>query len=166
MVRRCFIAASLLTVVVVLGCIRPDTPTSADQTANRPIRVPSSHYVSPTGSPAAPGTLEAPWDLETALSGGTNSTPVLAGDTVWLRGGDYIRPDNNGEFDVSVSTGTPAQPVVFREQPGDSLHAVLKRTSANSGFGAPGVTLNIASSAQYTEFWDFEVTTLNASRST
>src|SRR5438270_4185549 len=166
MLRRFIVGGLLLATFILASCITSDIPTSADQTGNRPIRVPTSHYSSPTGSAAAPGTLEAPWDLETALSGGTNSNPVLAGDTVWLRGGDYIRPDNNGEFDVSVNTGTPAQPVVFREQPGDSLHAVLTRTSANSGFGAPGVTLNVSGQAQYTEFWDFEVTTLNASRST
>src|SRR5438874_11278511 len=104
MLRRFIVGGLLLATFILASCITSDIPTSADQTGNRPIRVPSSHYVSPTGSPAAPGTREAPWDLQTALSGAANSDAVLAGDTVWLRGGACIRPDKHGVVEVAVDS--------------------------------------------------------------
>jgi len=49
-------------------------------------------YVSTDGKPDAAGTQKAPWDLESALSGGQKVAP---GDTVWIRGGTYKHPDRS-----------------------------------------------------------------------
>ncbi|MEK7061424.1 MAG: hypothetical protein AAB954_02070, partial [Patescibacteria group bacterium] len=46
----------------------------------------AQYYVSPTGSASGNGSLENPWDLQTALN---HPAVVHPGDTIWLRGGTY-----------------------------------------------------------------------------
>lgn len=47
-------------------------------------------YVAVGGSATGAGTLESPWDLDSALGG---RKEVAAGDTIWLAGGTYRHPD-------------------------------------------------------------------------
>ncbi len=65
----------------------------------------TDHYVAPTGTPGAAGTLADPWDLQTALS---QPPGVAPGDTIWLRGGTY------GGAHTSLLAGTEASPITVR----------------------------------------------------
>lgn len=47
-------------------------------------------YAAPAGKPDAQGTQDAPWDLESALSGRQKVAP---GDTLWLLAGTYRHPN-------------------------------------------------------------------------
>src|SRR5688572_155849 len=68
--------------------------------------VPAALYVAPTGSDANPGTAAAPWrTLQHAAD------VVRAGDTVFIRAGDYAG------FDLRTD-GTPTAPITFRADPG------------------------------------------------
>ena len=67
-------------------------------------------YVSPLGSAIGPGTPDQPYDLATALSGGVGQ----AGDTFWLRGGNY----RLGHFDTRIQ-GAAGRPISFRQMPGE-----------------------------------------------
>jgi hypothetical protein len=71
----------------------------------------SGFYVAPTGTAEGDGSWSNPWALATALSGGGGR--VIAGDTIWLRGGVY-----QGDF-TSTLTGAPGRPVVLRQLPGE-----------------------------------------------
>ena len=73
-------------------------------------------YVAADGTADGDGSWARPWDLPTALSGGGGR--IVAGDTIWLRGGVY-----RGDF-TSLLVGTPAQPVVVRQLPGE--HATIE----------------------------------------
>ncbi len=68
-------------------------------------------YVAPSGTPIGPGTLLAPYDLATALSGQVGQP----GDTFWLRGGTYAL----GHLDTQIA-GTPGQLITFRPMPGEA----------------------------------------------
>jgi hypothetical protein len=67
-------------------------------------------YVSPDGSPAGPGTLAAPYDLATALSGQVG----YPGDTFWLREGIY----RLGHLNTRIH-GAPRMPISFRQVTGE-----------------------------------------------
>ena len=68
------------------------------------------YYVSPTGSASGDGSASRPWDLATALA---HPSKVVAGDTIWLRGGSY-----RGAL-TSRLTGTASRPIVVRQYPGE-----------------------------------------------
>jgi Right handed beta helix region len=70
----------------------------------------SDFFVAPSGTPFGPGTLEAPYDLVTALSGQVSQP----GDTFWLRGGDY----RVGHLNTTIQ-GTAGQPITFRQVTGE-----------------------------------------------
>lgn len=55
------------------------------------------YYASPTGLSSNTGAIGSPWDLRTAL---TNASQTI-GDTLWLRGGNYV-----GKFDCTLQGGT------------------------------------------------------------
>jgi hypothetical protein len=67
-------------------------------------------YVAADGTPAGPGTLARPYDLESALSGSVGR----AGDTFWLRGGTY----SLGHVDTQIH-GEAGRPITFRARPGE-----------------------------------------------
>ena len=50
--------------------------------------------VAPDGLVTNPGTMAAPWDIESAL---TNTGQVGPGDTIWLRAGTYYHPNRAPE---------------------------------------------------------------------
>src|SRR5206468_3630909 len=74
--------------------------------AQPPASAARDYYVAPSGTARNAGTLESPWDLRTALSGGRGR--VQPGDTIHLLGGTY-----NGHFVVDVS-GRSGAPVTFK----------------------------------------------------
>ena len=78
----------------------------------------ADYYAAPDGQPKADGSRERPWDLQTALFGNPDKDgkpQVVAGDTVWLRGGTYV-----GGFDCRLE-GTEQAPVVIRPEPGQRV---------------------------------------------
>lgn len=71
----------------------------------------NSFYVATNGTPAGPGTMDHPFDLNTALSGRVGGP----GTTFWLRGGDY----QIGHIDTRIA-GAPGKPITFRQLPGEN----------------------------------------------
>ena len=69
--------------------------------------------VAPDGLSSNAGTLEAPWDIESAL---VNTADVQPGDTIWLRGGTYYHPDrSSGTRGYSFNLqGSAEAPVTVR----------------------------------------------------
>jgi hypothetical protein len=70
-------------------------------------------YVSPQGSPTGDGSINNPWDLQTALS---QPAAVQPGATIWLRGGTY---GNGSGIFYSRLVGTPAAPIIVKQFPGE-----------------------------------------------
>jgi hypothetical protein len=99
----------------------------------------TSWYVSPDGSPDAPGTAAQPLDLATALSGAISIRP---GDTIWLRHGTY-----RGSF-VSYLQGTASAPIVVRQYPGE-------RATIDSAPTNDAAALTVYGSNTW--YWGFEV---------
>ena len=93
------------------------------------------YFVSPSGSTDASGSITAPWDLATALSGGAGGGRVQPGDTIWLREGDYP-----GRFESSLA-GSAETPIVVRAYPGE-------RATIDGSMVVEG---------SYTWYWGFEV---------
>lgn len=112
------------------------TPTLVETSGN-------SFYVAPNGSPSGDGSINNPWDLQTALN---HPASVQAGDTIWLRNGQYV-----GEF-ISRLKGAEGQPITVRQYPGE--RATLVET---------GMILDIQDT-WYVDFWGFEVTSNNNPR--
>ena len=125
-------SARLLCAIIVwvaAGCGNSTGPKAQHCPASA-VRTPNvAVYVTPSGSASGPGTLAAPWDLNTALS------CALAGDTVWLRGGVY-----GGAFATALS-GTASAPILFRQYPGE-------RATIDGTLRADG---------DYLTFWGFEI---------
>lgn len=107
-------------------------------TIKAPPVEPVGRYVSPTGRSTGAGTSDSPWDLATALR---QPAGVVAGDTIWMRGGTY-----KGCY-TSELRGTSAKPIVVRQYPGE--RAIIDNASCNNA----ALTANGA----YTYFWGFEV---------
>jgi len=77
-------------------------------------------YAAPGGKPDGQGTKDAPWDLESALSGRQKLAP---GDTLWLLGGTYKHPDRklgSAGFVVRLA-GQKDRPIVVRTLPGQRV---------------------------------------------
>jgi hypothetical protein len=75
-----FTTKLLLLLVLGLGMF-PAASIEAQVSASGP-----QYYAAPSGSSAGDGSIEKPWDLDTALSNAKNIQP---GATIWLRGGLY-----------------------------------------------------------------------------
>jgi hypothetical protein len=102
----------------------------------------TNHFVSPTGTSAGDGSIDNPWDLQTGLDGAGGR--ILAGDTVWLRGGEYTGTTFRA---FSTFHGNPGVPVVLRERRGE--HATI-----NGRLRVDGTDLL---------FWGFEIKRSNLS---
>src|SRR2546423_2018682 len=112
----------------------PNTPPDTTSTQPQPQPTPTGgFYASPTGSSAGNGSTNNPWDLSTALAGGSGR--IQAGDTVWMRGGTY-----RGDFRTALA-GARGRPIVFRQYPGE-------RATIDGTLRADGADL---------VFWGFEV---------
>lgn len=100
-------------------------------------------YASVDGRPTASGSIDDPWDLQTALD---HPDPVQPGDTIWLRGGVYV-----GEFQIHLK-GEPGKPVVLRQYPGE--RAILS---------GEGLMLDIQDT-YWADLWGFEIAALENTR--
>jgi hypothetical protein len=124
--------------------VGPGSNTAGTVTTTIPAVVPSGvaghgWYAAPSGSAAGDGSATKPWDLQTALNGGTGK--VQPADTIWLRGGTY-----SGTF-VSSLTGTAAAQITVRQYPKE--RATLDGGSSSNDI----LTLN----GQYATYWGFEI---------
>lgn len=72
----------------------------------------ASFHVMVKGSPSGNGTVNNPWDLQTALS---HPKKVSPGDTIWIHGGIY-----EGEF-LSYLTGSSQAHILVRNVPGERV---------------------------------------------
>jgi uncharacterized protein YjdB len=115
-------------------------------TAPPPPGTHTGWYAAPNGSSSGDGSSGRPWNLATALSGGSGK--VQPGDTVWLRGGTYA-----GQF-RSTLTGTAAAPIVVRQYPGE--RAII------DGGGSTSDTF--VADGSYSVFWGFEMTNSDPAR--
>jgi hypothetical protein len=116
---------------IVQSTAAPPVPTP------KPVEVTGdSFYVQPNGSPSGDGSVNNPWDLQTALN---HPSSVKPGDTIWLRGGDYV-----GQF-VSHLKGDVNKPITVRQFPGE--RAILEST---------GLVIDIQDTV-YVDFWGFEI---------
>jgi hypothetical protein len=70
-------------------------------------------YAATTGSPSGDGSINNPWDLQTALY---QPTSVHPGDTIWVRGGTY--GNGTGIFYAQL-VGTAQAPIIVRQYPGE-----------------------------------------------
>ncbi|MBN2477137.1 MAG: hypothetical protein JXB62_21190 [Pirellulales bacterium] len=74
-------------------------------------------HVATDGKPDGQGTLEAPWDLASALAG---KPQITAGDTVWIGEGTYKHPDRRLDSPgyVVKLVGKEDHPIRVRGEPG------------------------------------------------
>jgi len=96
----------------------------------------AQHYVTANGSSSGDGSINNPWDLQTALN---QPASVLPGDIIWVRNGVY---GNGGTIFQSNLNGTSTQPITVRQYSGE-------RATVNGGLQINGT---------YTQYWGFEVT--------
>lgn len=124
--------------LVAVGLLQPTGAQSARQ-----------FYAAPGGVPSNDGSLARPLDLATALSA---SSPLRAGDTLWLRGGRYV-----GNF-TSVLAGSTTAPIVVRQYPGE--RATIDAATADR------VSPALEVKGSDTWYWGFEVTDSTLERQT
>ena len=107
-------------------CVPPDTPADG-------------WHVTTGGSAAGDGSMAAPWDLASVLSGDVTVEP---GATVWVHGGTYA-----GTFRARLR-GTTEAPIVVRAWPGD------RATLDGAGSGEPVLAVD----GEYAWYWGLEIT--------
>jgi hypothetical protein len=95
-------------------------------------------YAAPDGSPGGDGSIANPWNLQAALA--QPGSVIRPGDTLWLRGGDYI-PTGARTF-VNALNGTAGAPIIVRQYP-------QERATLHGGLYSGG---------SWTWFWGFEIT--------
>src|SRR5215472_10399462 len=105
-------------------------------------------YASASGSPSGNGSINSPWDLQTALN---QPSSVHPGDTIWLRGGTYV-----GHY-TSYLNGTSSSPITVRQYAGE-------RATLDGNDGTANITLDIDFGSSYAWFWGFEVMNSNPNR--
>ncbi len=77
-------------------------------------------YVAVDGRPGNEGTMDSPWDIESALGGQQTMAP---GSTLYLKGGVYRHPDRRWDspgFAIALA-GAPDQPIHIRPMPGQRV---------------------------------------------
>ena len=86
----------------------------------------TSYYVSQSGSDSNSGTLALPWKtIQKAV------TTVKAGDTAYVRGGEY--PGIAAHW-IFQNSGTQSQPITLMNYPGEQVVFKLSTTAANNEF--------------------------------
>jgi len=105
--------------------------------SDRVPRVPGARqfFASPDGKAENPGSPEAPWDLASALGGGSKIRP---GDVLWVRGGTY-----RGTFEIRLA-GREGAPIHVRTWPGERASILDSRTS-------------VVEPARHLWLWDLEI---------
>jgi hypothetical protein len=108
---------------------------------------PNAFYVAPNGSSSSNGSINTPWDLQTALN---QPVSVQPGDTLFLRGGTYAG------FFTSNLNGTNGQYIYVLQYPGEFAQIADNRQYAS------GATLQVNGS--WTIYKNFEITNTNTNR--
>lgn len=116
-------------------------------------------YASPTGTVGGKGTIESPWDLQTAFNHGANDYgdgKIQPGDTLWLRGGTY----SSARLWAVRLSGTARAKVTVRSYPGEL--ARLDGAASHPGALGPGplnagAILQVAFPAAWVVIRDIEV---------
>ncbi|MDP6507259.1 MAG: hypothetical protein QF886_26765, partial [Planctomycetota bacterium] len=106
-------------------------------------------HVRPDGKPEGDGTIERPWDLQTALS---HPASVKPGDTIWLHGGAY-----KGSFRSDLK-GDEGARIVVQQAPGErAIIDIVPHPKLGDGFFAYGA---------WARFQGFEITCTDPKRRT
>jgi hypothetical protein len=80
----------------------------------------STFYLAVDGKATNSGTLDSPWDIQSAWAG---QQPVKAGDTILMLGGVYRHPDRTWQspgFFITLE-GTPDKPITIRPYQGQRV---------------------------------------------
>ena len=130
--------------VITPGAVVPPALRPSPTASTVPIPATGSNFfVAPDGSAQGDGSVEHPWDIETALN---NPPEVKPGATVWLRGGQY--GTGGATRYTSNLQGSESQPIILRGYPGE-------RAIVDAGILAKGA---------WTWFWGFEITNTDTNR--
>lgn len=115
-------------------------------------------YVSPSGTPRGNGSQKNPWDLQTAL----NQPPVVrAGDTIWLRGGEYRPAAASSTGFTSTLGGGSNAPIIVRQYRGE--RATLREVARFTGPSSVRQTILYIFGSN-TWFWGFEAASSSTTR--
>ena len=140
--------AAALVVSLTAGGQAPADKFAAELAAPTGVPRLAGYYAAPTGSASGNGSLDRPWDLQTALQKGNGAARVVRpGDTIWLRGGIYR---GSKGFHSSLM-GAPNAPITVRAYPGE--RAVIDLNN----IGDPKATFFVLSGGGWTNYRDFEV---------
>jgi hypothetical protein len=119
------------------------------------------YFVSPTATGGGTGDEDDPWTLDEAASQDTNlqgkrlssarngEGGMVLATHVWVKGGTYARTSGL----APTTKGTPANPVIFRRQPGTGI---LDLASGVSGNGTRILDLAAANTADVW-FWGWRI---------
>lgn len=128
------------------------------------------YFVSTTGSATGDGTVGDPWDIVTAFAGGYPANTVVAGDTVWIRGGTYVAPHavapNRGHYECSLN-GSAGNYITFRGYPGERAIIDGNYDVTETGSNGPTIALrwdNLGDNGRYLILRDLEITNSNPHR--
>ncbi len=102
----------------------------------------AEYYVAVDGNAENEGTQSAPWDLDSALSGGQQVAP---GDTIWIQGGTYKHPNRGNETNgyLVKLAGAEARPINVRASSG-------QRVTIDGG-------IRVESPSKFLWMWDLEI---------
>jgi hypothetical protein len=101
------------------------------------------HYVAIDGSPENRGTLDSPWDIESAWSGWQ---PIEPGTTLLMKGGIYRHPDRSWAspgFTIALQ-GTAESPIRIRPVDGERVTIDGR--------------VEVKPNSHHLELWDLEIT--------
>src|SRR5450759_2963509 len=97
-----------VTIIAMIGSLAWPSKLAQAQTTQS-----NTYYVSTTGSDTNPGTLSQPWKtIQKAVN------TVVAGDTIYVRGGQYDGIKNGWSF---KNSGTSSQPITLTNSPGEQV---------------------------------------------
>jgi hypothetical protein len=123
-------------------------PTPNDSLFFIPLAVKQGQqwYVSPMGTSAGDGSIDKPWDMQTALS---MPITIKPGDTIWIKGGTYQAPLDNSQARVYTNRlrGTATAPIIVRA-------ALGERVTIQGGIN-DAITAPLSS---HTWYWGLEIT--------
>ena len=81
-----FLSAS--GIALCLYCVAPKTVEARARPQTQPLKLGVTRFVAPTGNDGGPGTADRPWATINHAA-----DEAKAGDTVVVRGGDYVCPN-------------------------------------------------------------------------
>ena len=129
-----------------LRTVKAELQTNSKAVSNQTGNV---FFAAPNGTTSGNGSINNPWDLETAFS---QPAAVQPGDTVYLRGGTYKVPNKVLGF-TSKLTGTLGNPIKMMSYPGE--WAIIDGNISYSQI--KNVTI-IKIIGEYTWYMGFEIT--------